>query len=57
MVNMDRTQAWNRFSESGLVTDYLDFLKSCLDDGASENGKDENEYRRSGAEGDGYGRE
>lgn len=48
---MDKKSAWQKFSESGLITDYLDFLKVCASDNPAEAESNENEYRRSGAEG------
>ena len=50
---MDREKAWRKFSESGAVGDYLEF-RNCTH-GASEVKQIENEYRRSGAQGDGHG--
>ncbi len=51
---MDKEKAWRKFSKSGAVGDYLEF-RNCVV-GASEVKQIENEYRRSGAEGDGHGR-
>ena len=53
---MDKTSAWNRFHESGAIADYLAFLKCCASDTRTEAKKNENDNRRSGAEGDGYRR-
>ena len=53
MMKMDKEKAWRKFSESGAVSDYLEF-RNCVG-GASEVKRIENEYRRSGAEGNGHG--
>ena len=53
---MDKMAAWRKFSESGLITDYLDFLNVCASDKSAEAESNENEYGRSGAEGNGHGR-
>ena len=50
---MDKEKAWRKFSESGTVNDYLQF-RNCVV-GASEVKQIENEYRRSGAKGNGHG--
>ena len=50
---MDKEKAWRKFSESGAVSDYLAF-RNCIGS-ASEVKQIENEYRRSGAQGDGHG--
>ncbi len=51
---MDKMTAWQKFSESGQITDYLAFLKVCASDSPAEAESDENEHRRSGAEGNGH---
>ncbi len=51
---MEKEKAWRKFTQTGSVTDYLQF-KNCVSSvtlGAKQN---ENEYRRSGAQGNGYG--
>ena len=53
MMKMDKEKAWRKFSESGTVNDYLQFRNFVS--GASEVKRIENEYRRSGAEGNGHG--
>lgn len=50
---MDKEKAWRKFSQSGTVNDYLQF-RNCVV-GASEVNQIENEYRRSGAEGNRHG--
>lgn len=52
---MDKTQAWRKFSQTGAVEDYLLF-KNCFPSTPAEAEKYENEYRRSGTEGDGHRR-
>lgn len=49
---MDKMTAWQKFSESGQITDYLEFLKICASDEPAEAESNENGYRCSGAEGD-----
>lgn len=51
---MDKDAAWRKFSKSGSVGDYLEF-RNCINGGAAEAKKNENEYRRSGAKGNGHG--
>ncbi len=53
MVEMDKANAWRKFSQTGLVEDYLQF-KNCAAQLPPEAKQHENEYRRPGAEGDGY---
>lgn len=53
MINVDKETAWRKFSKSGSVGDYLEF-RNCIN-GATEAKPNENEYRRSGAQGNGYG--
>ena len=50
---MDKDKAWRKFSKSGSVGDYLEF-RNCVC-GAAEAKQNENEYRRSGAQGNGHG--
>ncbi len=50
---MDKEKAWRKFSKSGTVGDYLEF-RNCVGS-ASEVKRIENEYRCSGAEGNGHG--
>ena len=50
---MDKEKAWRKFSQSGTVNDYLQFRNCVI--GASEVKQIENEYRRSGAEGNRHG--
>ncbi len=50
---MDKEKAWRKFSESGAVSDYLEF-RNCAGS-ASEVKRIENEYRRSGAESNRHG--
>ncbi len=52
---MDITQAWRKFSKSGSVEDYLEF-RNAVAAVPSEAERNENEYRRSGAEGNGHRR-
>lgn len=51
---MDKQEAWRKFSKSGSVGDYLEF-RNCARNGAAGANRNENEHRRSGAEGDGHG--
>lgn len=50
----DKEKAWRKFSKSGSVGDYLEF-RNCVYGGAWGAKQNENEYRRSGAQGNGYG--
>lgn len=54
MMRMEKEKAWRKFTQTGLVADYLEFRNSIsnVTSGAKQN---ENEYRRSGAQGNGYG--
>ena len=52
-MNVDKISAWRKFSETGAVSDYIEF-KNFMN-GSAEAKKNENEYRRSGAEGNRYG--
>ncbi len=52
---MDKSQAWRKFSKSGSIGDYLEF-RNVAAAVPSEAEKYENDYRRSGAQGDRYGR-
>ena len=54
MMNVDKISAWRKFSETGAVSDYIEF-KNFMN-GSAEAKKNENEYRRSGAQGDGHRR-
>lgn len=51
---MDKDTAWRKFSKSGTVGDYLEF-RNCVNLSSSGAKQNENEYRRSGAQGNGYG--
>ena len=53
-INMDKSAAWRKFSKTGAVEDYLQF-RNCADSSPAEAKKHENEYRRSGAKGNGHG--
>ena len=50
---MEREKAWKRFSQSGTVADYLEF-RNCISDSTAGVKINENDYRRSGAKGNGY---
>jgi len=54
MIGMEKSQAWKKFSKTGSVEDYLQF-KNCAEAAPAEAKLHENEYRRPGAEGNGYG--
>lgn len=54
MVKMEKEQAWRKFSKTGAVADYLEF-RNCVSNVTSGAKQNENEYRRSGAQGNGYG--
>ena len=49
---MENEKAWQKFVKTGSVADYLEF-KGCVNSNAS-GVKNENVYRRSGAESNGY---
>ncbi len=51
---MEKEMAWRKFSKTGSVADYLEY-KNCVTDSTSGAKQNENEYRRSGAQGNGYG--
>ena len=51
---MDKNTAWRKFSQSGLIEDYIEF-RNCANLSSSGAKQNENEYRRSGAQGQGYG--
>ncbi len=51
---MEREKAWRKFSKSGLIEDYLEFRNCVLNNTAGVN-INENDYRRSGAQGNGHG--
>lgn len=51
---MEKEAAWRKFSKSGLVADYLEF-KNCVSNSTAGANNNENDYRRSGAKGNGYG--
>ncbi len=53
MMRMENEKAWKKFLQSGSVADYLEF-KSCVNSNVS-GVKNENVYRRSGAESNRYG--
>lgn len=50
---MENEKAWQKFVKSGSVADYLEF-KGCVS-GSNPGVKNENVYRRSGAQSNGYG--
>ena len=50
---MDKITAWRKFSQSGAVSDYIEF-RNCVN-ASAEAEQNENEYRRSGAQGNGHG--
>ncbi len=52
---MDKNQAWRKFSKSGAIEDYLEF-RNIAAAVPSEAEINENEYRRSCAEGNGHRR-
>ncbi len=51
---MEKEKAWRKFSKSGLVSDYLDY-RNCVSNSTAGVKTNENEYRRSGAQGNGHG--
>lgn len=51
---MDKDKAWRKFSETGCVSDYLKF-KNCVNLSSAGAKQNENEYRRIGSQGNGYG--
>ena len=51
---MEKETAWRKFSKSGSVADYLEF-RNCVSGSMSGVKTNENDYRRSGAQGNGYG--
>lgn len=52
---MENEKAWKKFLQTGSVADYLEF-RGCVNVNNTAGVKNENVYRRSGAESDGYGR-
>lgn len=54
MTDMEKETAWRKFTKSGLVADYLDF-KNCASNSVAGAKNNENDYRRPGAQGNGYG--
>ena len=50
---MEKEKAWRKFSQSGLITDYLEF-RNCVLNSTAGVKINENDYRRSGAQGNGY---
>jgi hypothetical protein len=53
-MKMEKEKAWKRFSESGAIADYLEF-RNCVANSLSGVKANENEYRRTGSQGNGYG--
>ena len=51
---MEIEKAWRKFSKTGSVADYLEF-RNCVVNSTAGAKQNENEYRRSGAQGNGYG--
>ena len=51
---MEKEKAWRKFSKTGSVADYLEY-KNCVTNSIAGAKQNENEYRRSGAQGNGYG--
>ena len=51
---MEKEAAWQKFAKTGSVADYLEF-RNCTGSGSAEAKSNENEYRRSGAEGNRHG--
>lgn len=51
---MEKEKAWRKFSKSGSVADYLEF-RNCVSNSTAGVKGNENDYRRSGAQGNGYG--
>ena len=51
---MKREMAWRKFSQSGSVADYLEF-RNCVSNSTAGVKTNENDYRRSGAQSNGYG--
>lgn len=51
---MEREKAWRKFSQSGSVADYLEF-RNCVSNSTAGVKTNENDYRRTGAQGNGYG--
>ena len=49
---MDKNTAWRRFSQTGAVSDYIEFRNFV--NSSVEAKINENEYRRSGAQGNGH---
>ncbi len=52
---MDKSQAWRKFSKSGAIGDYLEY-RNVAAAVPSEAEKHENDYRCSGAQGNGHRR-
>lgn len=51
---MEKDKAWRKFAKSGLVADYLEF-RNCASNSTAGVKANENDYRRSGAQSNGYG--
>ena len=51
---MEKEKAWRKFTQSGLITDYLEF-RNCVSDSTAGVKINENDYRRSGVKGNGHG--
>ncbi len=51
----DKEAAWQKFSKTGSVADYLEF-RNCAGSGSAEANANENEYRRSGPQSNGHRR-
>ena len=50
---MNENTAWRKFSQTGAVSDYIEFRNFV--NSSAEAKKNENEHRRSGAQGNGHG--
>ncbi len=50
---MEKEKAWKKFSQSGLISDYLEY-RNCVSNTTSGVKPHENDYRRAGIKGDGY---
>ncbi len=50
---MEKEKAWKKFSQSGLVSDYLEY-RSCVTNSTSGVKTNENDHRRTCTKGDGY---
>ncbi len=50
---MEREKAWKKFSQSGLIADYLEF-RNCVSNSTAGVKANENDYRRTGTQSNGY---